>query len=454
MHTSIRLGARRALNSFSFSSDGVRGFTPVLLAVIALSFLAYGSALLLPLIADDYQQIQYARDFAPPSGWSALAQDALYRCRATSLLLTYWTESLFGWNVFAFNLSSLLLHIVNAMLVWGLGAWRLVGWRVAALGACVFAVFRKHSEAVVWYSALPELLVFTFVLASFLCWIHWIQGPGRNRIAYAASFALFILALFSKESAVALVGLQVLSILLASPRPWRRLWAVVPFALLATVYFALTFLERKTHLHFNDGTFALGPHFLPVMLRSAFRLLWISELAALVVLLVSTSNRWRTFLIATSAWIAIVLLPYSFLTYMPFVPSRHNYLAAAAASLILGAAFVELWERRLRQVPKWGVLALAALFLAHQCVDLWTRKHHQYRMRAEPTEQLYRHALATKDVLYVRCFPYWEGIGDLVLRHRIAEKDRPRLVVGGLAMQQAGAVDLCNDVTGRGRFGE
>src|SRR5712691_2521385 len=103
-----------------------RGFLAVLVALAALALLAFGRALFIPLIADDYQQIQYAREFAPPSGWSALAQDALYRCRSTSLVFTYWTELLFGWNVLAFNVSSLAVHIVNSLLVYLLGLWRVV----------------------------------------------------------------------------------------------------------------------------------------------------------------------------------------------------------------------------------------------------------------------------------------------------------------------------------------
>jgi hypothetical protein len=55
------------------------------------------------------------------------AGDPLYRCRATSLVITYWTERLFGLNALAFNASSLLLHILNTWLVLALGRWKVVG---------------------------------------------------------------------------------------------------------------------------------------------------------------------------------------------------------------------------------------------------------------------------------------------------------------------------------------
>jgi hypothetical protein len=135
----------------------------VLLCLSILSLFAYGRALFLPFIADDYVQIQLARTFGPVSGWSDLAKDALYRCRATSLLLTYWTDLAFGLDPFVYRLSSLLLHISNAFLVFALGAWRAIGWRISALAACFFAVSQRHSEAVIWYAALPvtRLLLFS-----------------------------------------------------------------------------------------------------------------------------------------------------------------------------------------------------------------------------------------------------------------------------------------------------
>jgi hypothetical protein len=96
----------------------------VCLAISLLSFLAYARALRLPLIADDYDQIARARNYAPVSGWAALFHDVSYRCRATSLFVTYWTKRWFGTDPFIFNLSSVLIHVVDALLVFALGFWR------------------------------------------------------------------------------------------------------------------------------------------------------------------------------------------------------------------------------------------------------------------------------------------------------------------------------------------
>src|SRR5687767_9653692 len=196
---------------------------------VLLAVLAYAPAQTLPFIADDYLQIDLGRKYGDPSGWPNLWQDALYRCRATSILLTRWSEGVFGISRLAFNVSSLAVHVLNCFLVLGLGVWRPIGWRVAALGAAFFAVIEVHHEAVMWYAALPELLVFTFVLLTFLCWVRWVQSERRALQWYLSALVCFVLALASKESAVCVVGLMGIAVLMHSWKE-RRLWlALTPF---------------------------------------------------------------------------------------------------------------------------------------------------------------------------------------------------------------------------------
>ena len=99
----------------------------VALGLAALAIAAYIPAQLLPLIADDYVQVNLGRKFGPVYAWPALAADALYRCRATSILITHWTEQLFGFSPAAFKATSLFFHVVNVLLVAALGMWRPIG---------------------------------------------------------------------------------------------------------------------------------------------------------------------------------------------------------------------------------------------------------------------------------------------------------------------------------------
>lgn len=427
---------------FGFSA---RTAALMLFCLTVLSLLAYGRALQLPFIADDYVQVQLARDYGPFSRWPALAHDALYRCRATSLILTYWTERAFGLDPLAFRLSALTLHVLGSFLVFALGYWRLVGWKIAALAACFFAVSQRHSEAVVWYAALPELLVFVFSITSLLCWIHSLQERDHSWSAYAGAFLFFGLALLSKESAVAVVPLMALVVLNDRKPELRRLWNIAPFAAVSIGYFALALASKKTHLHFNDGTFSLEAPFLRVVLRSAVDLSRVWGFTAIALLLILRARKWRNLSITAGAWVLLTLLPYSFLTYMPRVPSRHAYFASAGISLIIAAAALTAREWASIHNKRWIMPVLATILIAHQTGYLWFFKNRQYALRAEPTEALVRAGRQATDRIYAKCFPYSRVIGEYALQERLDGAAVPVLVTGPEAERHPDAFDFCNE---------
>ncbi|HYP12887.1 MAG TPA: hypothetical protein VEQ63_03100, partial [Bryobacteraceae bacterium] len=373
----------------------------------------------LPLIADDYVQVNLGRMYGPFDSWSKLAGDVLYRSRATSILLTYWTEQLAGFSPAAFNLSSLTLHLVNVALVALLGVWRVLGWRLSCSAALVFACAEGHQEAVIWYAALPELLVFTFVLAAFLFWILWLQEPNHRIRNYLLCLGCFILGVLSKESAVCLVGLQVLSIFVnriadegKARLQFSHWFAILPFALISAIYFLLIYQAKQTHLHLNDGTFSLSAPFITTLINSATRLMWFWGIAAAVALTLLKKLK-PVFLVVVLGWTIITLLPYSFLTYMNRVPSRHTYLASVAAALLVAAAFLAVRDRWPRRPALTAAVALA--FVLHNCLYLWTVKQQQYQLRAAPTHDLIRFARTYDGPIYVSCFEYAQEVATLAL---------------------------------------
>jgi hypothetical protein len=385
----------------------------VLASLAALVIAAYYRSLSLPFISDDYLQIALARQYGPISGWRQVAADALYRCRETSLILTWWTERLFGLNVAAYNWSSVLLHVVNTWLVFALGAWRVIGWRVSALAAAFFAVYEGHQEAVMWYAAIPELLVFLFAVLGVLAWIVWAQSEWRGWRWPAIAFVCYILALFSKESAVSMVGLLALvTVVEAGGR--RAMFWLAPFVVLAGVYFAGDLLAQSTHLHFNDGTFSLRAPFLRTLAFSTGRLFWFWGLIAAAALAWWRPWGYGRLSAVAAAWIAITFLPYSFLTYMPRVPSRHTYFASAGLALLVGSWLWLLWVRR-AQRGRWAVVVLAAVIVAHNCGYIWTRKHRQFSDRARPTAALIEYGRKVAAPVPVRCFPYAMVLAELAL---------------------------------------
>jgi hypothetical protein len=397
------------------------GSASIAFLIVLLSVAVYLPFLTLPLLPDDYLQVTLARKYGPVSAWGALAEDPLYRSRATSLILTHWTETVFGFSRLAFGISSVILHGVNALLVYGLGVARRIGWRLSALMAIFFVLQERYHEAVIWYSALPELLAFCFGLLTLLFWVRWLQSPGPAALAWLGALACFCLALLSKESAVCVILLMPLFVVGASSRRLRPLLALLPFGLLAAVDVVLVFSGQDQNHHFRDGTFSLQAGALKALIGSAVRALWIWGIVGLLAILVFAPRKRYGVMALAICWILITLIPYSFLTYMPRVPSRHHYLAAVGCSLVLALGATTLQERFGR---RWIIGLFALLIGVHHISYLWAVKYHQFQERAEPIEALLRYMRhEQRRPVAIRCFPYSFGEAQRAVAIRLGEPE-------------------------------
>jgi hypothetical protein len=326
---------------------------------------------------DDYLQIDLAERYGSPSGWSDLIQDPLYRCRATSILLTAVTTKLFGWSVPAFHLSSLGLHVLNVLLIAAMGFCRPIGWAVSFVAAFIFAARERHHEAVVWYASLHEPLVLLFSLLAVLSLGRWLEGHGKWWLAVTGS--AWVLALASKESGVALAAILPA---LAWLYPERRK-AVLPLLVIGVVstgaYFLLAASGREHHQHFNDGTFRFGLHALQAFINSAARGIWIWGGLALIAVWAYRERTDKALIGFSAVWFLCALAPYSFLTYMPRIPSRHHYIASVGIALLIAAGFWAMVAARRRAPAIAAILAVA--FMGHNWAYLWISKLPQFQER-------------------------------------------------------------------------
>ncbi len=383
--------------------------------ICLLCSVPYWRALSLPRISDTYLQIWLGRKYLGISTWPDLAADALYRCRATSIWMTGAMDYLFGSSQLAVHLQSLSVHLLNVALIAALGVYRPLGYRLMIPAALIWGFTERHHEAVMWYAALPEQLVFAFVLLSLQFWLRWWETGERWQ--YAACLLSFVLALLSKESGVVVCGLMAMP-LLFEPGRWRRAAvAVAPFLVLSAIYFYLNMAAKQDHLHWNDGTFKLGWHFLPVMGRSIMRLLSVFGAAALLWLWWQRRQvDWKTLVIAL-LWMPITLAPYSFVAYQPRVPSRHVYLASVGLALLLSLALMKIPQRRLAN-------GLLAAYLAFNAGYIWFYKHDQFVARAQVTEQVVADARALVEKhgerpLQVTCFPLGPELASIAVNEHL-----------------------------------
>jgi hypothetical protein len=265
--------------------------------------------------------------------------------------------------------------------------------RAAAFWAAgFFAVAEGHQEAVMWFSAINELLQFLFGIGMVWCWM-------RGRLLAAA--VLFALALVSKESAVVILPL----LLLTTPRgEWRRTAVrLIPYVVLAEIAIGWVLASRDISFRFSDGSFSLHAPFWITWPDNFLRILWIWGFAAAGAILLARDRTLRNSALVAMAWIGIGLAPYSFLLYSTRIPSRQTYLASAGLAMLFGLAMAH-WQARAAS-RRWLVAAVAAIVLLHNVAYLWIRKRSQYLERAAPTEQLIALARRTPGPIWVRCFP-------------------------------------------------
>lgn len=383
--------------------------------ICLLCSIPYWRALSLPRISDTYLQIWLGRKYLGISTWPDLAADALYRCRATSIWVTGAMDYLFGSSQLVVHLQSLSVHLLNVALIAALGVYRPLGYRLMIPAALIWGFTERHHEAVMWYAALPEQLVFAFVLLSLQLWLRWWETGERWQ--YAACLLSFVLALLSKESGVVVCGLMAIP-LLFEPERWRRAAvAAAPFLVLSGIYFYLSIAAKQDHLHWNDGTFTLGWHFLPVMGRSVARLLSVFGAAALLWLWWRRREVDGKVLAVSLLWMPVTLAPYSFVAYQPRVPSRHVYLASVGLAMLLSLALVKMPQRRLA----YGMLAA---YLAFNAGYIWFYKHDQFVARAMVTEQVVEDARALVErygerPLQVTCFPLGPELASIAVNEHL-----------------------------------
>lgn len=132
-----------------------------------------------------------------------LSCEQTYRPVVTfSYLLDY---SIFGLNPFGYHLSSILLHIFNAILLFFFINLITVNKKLALLASLLFALHPVNTEAVNVISFREDLLAYFFYLSSIILYIKLNTcSIAKRKYLYISSLILFLLALLSKEMSITL----------------------------------------------------------------------------------------------------------------------------------------------------------------------------------------------------------------------------------------------------------
>ncbi|MGH7412243.1 MAG: hypothetical protein ACREJ6_14455 [Candidatus Methylomirabilis sp.] len=188
-------------------------------AVAALGFLAFVNSLWNSFVLDDVSIIEEnpairhlsnLRAIFAAGYWPTEGQDKLYR---PLVILSYAVNyAVAGVAPFTYHLINVLLHAGNSVLVYFLFVALFNARGLAAAATAAFALHPIHTEAVANVVGRAELLANTLLLLIWGWYLKWDEAPARPKTRWlAASIAAFGLALFTKEHAVVLPGLLVLT---------------------------------------------------------------------------------------------------------------------------------------------------------------------------------------------------------------------------------------------------
>jgi protein O-mannosyl-transferase len=129
----------------------------------------------------------------PSNLWEIATKPAVRNYAPLTMFGYLIQHSLWGTWAGGYHLVNVLLHSVNAVLVYvllrQLTASRFIAWTTAAL----FAVHPVQIETVAWISSFKGVLSGTFVLASLICWLRP-QSTPRNEAWAIVFHALGLLA--------------------------------------------------------------------------------------------------------------------------------------------------------------------------------------------------------------------------------------------------------------------
>ena len=168
-------------------------------------------------------------------------------------------HALWGLNPVGYHWVNLLLHIVNALLVWRVlmalkvpGAW---------LAGAIFALHPVQVESVAWITERKNVLMGFFFLLTLLAWIAFVdERTKRPWRFYVVALILYVLSLSAKTTACTLPAALLLILWLQKkPINAERILQITPFFLLGLGMGLVAVWWERYHQGTSLALVPLGP---------------------------------------------------------------------------------------------------------------------------------------------------------------------------------------------------
>lgn len=414
-------GAGEVVPDLASTTDGAGVLWIARTSIILLCIVGYLPAIDNSFISDDFTLLRFLRelDANPSAIWGAASEFF----RSVSYVYFWLAFRLFGLRPEFYYLSGIALHIAASLAAFAL-VRAVTGRTITAWVAAVFfAVYARHEEAVMWISANNSTILTLNCLLFLTLWERHLTGE-RPRWVHAGAVVMFVVALFSKESAVALLPLAAFRVAVHRPvaEVVRKLW---PLAAICAGFISLWLSQSGRNFFVADGHYAIGMHFPTVYSRSLLSLLssalpfigavafawWWNRRSGAGALPKVFSTPTALFFLS---WIFLSMIPVSFQTYSKYIASRNTYFPSVALAALVGILFTFLLDNARSPRFKAAFALMLMAVLAFNGQYLWRKQDPQYTKRAAPTRELIA-VLNGSDFdgkpLHVCGFPLHESIG-------------------------------------------
>ncbi|NNC34870.1 MAG: tetratricopeptide repeat protein [Croceitalea sp.] len=164
--------------------------------------------------------------------------------------------SIFGKNATAFKLAALLIHILNATLVYTVFRKLFEDKKLAFFVAMLFAIHPQQVELIAWASAIYRIAAL-FMLVGIYFYLNYLRSQKKTHLLVV--FVCYVLALFTKEQAV-LFPIALLFVNLIKRRflfQKRIIFENLVLGLLAIAYVLFTFKVVTAKNDFESTEYTL-----------------------------------------------------------------------------------------------------------------------------------------------------------------------------------------------------
>jgi len=392
----------------------------VLAAVIVVAvFVAYWPAIHGGFVWDDDKYVSNNYLLTAPDGlkriWFSVDQPSQYFPLVyTTLRMEY---ALWGLKTTGYHVDNILLHILNALLIWFI--LRKLSVKGAWLAAAIFALHPVHVESVAWITERKNVLSTLFYLLTVLSWMRFRDKTDWR--FYGLAVLLSALALSAKTTAATIpAALLLVSWLRRERIGWREFALMSPFVALGIGAGLVSIWWEKnkqgTTGEMFDFTvperiliagralwFYLGKLVWPVRLAFSYarwnidpsqplQYLWPAGCVAVAGALWWFRRAVGRGPIAAAVFFVAALVPmlgfFSLFTFRySFVADHYQYIASVGPIALIAAGLAKLGERvKAQQAVRYvvpGVILVALSILT------WSQAH-----AYESLESLWRHTIA------------------------------------------------------------